>query len=279
MSGSSNHALRTVAYSWRAPPSTRTLKPVRATEGCVSAGGVCSTPACRAHSLSHSSNAPSIANRARGARSGRSRGVRSSAIATSGTTYSFHRDHRASWKARRLPRPFVNPFPFVRPFVIPRRAAAIVDVRPFTRPWGAAGTAIFRFLARPFGSPFVSPCPEGRGRASRGLQDEPTVDRCEDHPGPRQRRPPDRDDGEAHAGGLQRPEIEDEVERLHGGGGDPARAGDEEQGKGSGAFRDLEELRRDVLERHGADALRERAGEVHEDADPLRSVPRDEGGG
>src|SRR2546426_312529 len=72
-----------------------------------------------------------------------------------------HTRARLSDANRWAPSPFVNPFPFVSPFVIPRRAAARVDVSPFTRPWGAEGAAILLFFARPF----VRPRRAGSGRA------------------------------------------------------------------------------------------------------------------
>src|SRR2546422_2248222 len=83
------------------------------------------------------------------------RGRRRSATLRSGITYSFHRVIASSRWNRADPRPFVNPLPFVSPFVIPRRSAERPFVKPLVRPpaW------------RPFVSPFVRPTPFVRPRS------------------------------------------------------------------------------------------------------------------
>src|SRR2546425_327378 len=112
--------------------------------------------------LVHSVKEPSIPVMFAGACSWTKKGgSERGATAMMGIRYPRHTRARLSDTNRWAPRPFVNPFPFVSPFVIPRRAAARVDVRPFTRPWGAAGAAILRFFARPF----VRPRRAGSGRA------------------------------------------------------------------------------------------------------------------
>src|SRR6267143_359254 len=95
---------------------------------------------------------------------GPKRGSRRRATLRSGITYSFQRVIEASRWKRAAPSPFVKPFPFVRPLVMPRRIAASPFVSPFVRPpaWRPLVTPLVRptpFVRplNPLVSPFVRP--------------------------------------------------------------------------------------------------------------------------
>src|SRR3990172_7374382 len=88
--------------------------------------------------------------RSGGTKSGTSR----SPTATRGMSHSLQRDRYASLRNRGEPRPFVNPFPFVSPLVIPRRREAIPLVSPFVCPRSSPSPFL---LPSPFVRPFVRP--------------------------------------------------------------------------------------------------------------------------
>src|SRR5437867_12963439 len=96
----------------------------------MSDAGVCAYPA----TPTQSEKSPSIAREGLGGVSEKRRGEIKRIADSNGTRNSFHRARRVSVRARRLPNPFVNPEPFVRPFVIPLRARSKPFARPFVTP-------------------------------------------------------------------------------------------------------------------------------------------------